>query len=251
MQGVGYQLYSSRKFGPLHATLRMVAQAGYERVEGFGELLASDQLASGLGEFGLTMPSAHVSLDAIRTTPRALITAAARLGIQQVYVSYLAEDHRPTTSAGWDALGRQFARACQPLLEAGLEIGWHNHDFEFRPCDDGRMPIACLLNADPRLRLELDVAWVIKAGCNPVPWIEHLGDRLAAVHVKDIAPSGACEGEDGWADVGHGTIDWRMLAAAIRRVSAPYWIMEHDNPSDDRRFARRSLSNWRSWQDQP
>ena len=67
--------------------------------------------------------------------------------------------------------------------------------------------------------------------------------------VRASPPSrqGHCAGrpnanEDGWADVGHGTVDWAGLIKAFREKSAAkVYVMEHDNPSDVERFARRSI----------
>jgi sugar phosphate isomerase/epimerase len=37
-------------------------------------------------------------------------------------------------------------------------------------------------------------------------------------------------------------MDWKALMAALRGAGVRHFIMEHDNPSDDARFARRSLA---------
>ena len=43
-------------------------------------------------------------------------------------------------------------------------------------------------------------------------------------------------------EVGHGTVDWAGLIKAFREKSAAkVYVMEHDNPSDVERFARRSI----------
>ncbi len=38
---------------------------------------------------------------------------------------------------------------------------------------------------DPRVVLELDLYWASAAGIDLVPFIQELGDRIVAVHVKD------------------------------------------------------------------
>ena len=68
------------------------------------------------------------------------------------------------------------------------------------------------------------------------------------VHVKDIAPAGENANEDGWADVGHGTMDWDALYAAAKQfTNARYFVMEHDNPADVDRFASRSIATVNAW----
>jgi sugar phosphate isomerase/epimerase len=92
------------------------------------------------------------------------------------------------------------------------------------------------------LKLELDLAWVRVAGHDPVAWINKYAGKIAAVHVKDIAPDGTCLDEDGWADVGHGIMDWAAIHSALQGAGITHYVAEHDNPNDDKRFATRSLA---------
>ena len=152
-------------------------------------------------------------------------------------------DHRPATARGWRDFGARLELAGAPLRAAGLGFGWHNHDFEFVPLPDGTVPMAALLQGGPSLEWEMDVAWVVKGGADPAAWIAAEGRRITAAHVKDIAPAGQNAEEDGWADVGHGTVDWRGLMGLLRGAGVAHFIIEHDNPSDHTRFARRSLAS--------
>ena len=52
--------------------------------------------------------------------------------------------------------------------------------------------------------------------------------------------------EDGWADVGFGTMNWEKYYKILRDLSVPLLIMEHDNPSDLYRFAERSIKKVKS-----
>ncbi len=80
-----------------------------------------------------------------------------------------------------------------------------------------------------------DIAWIVRGGGDPFDWIKRYASRITAVHVKDIAPPGKNADEDGWADVGHGTIDWAKLIAELRKSGDDeMFIMEHDNPNDYR-----------------
>ena len=97
------------------------------------------------------------------------------------------------------------------------------------------------------MHLQIDVAWVALAGLDPQPWIEGYAGRIAAVHVKDIAPRGSRTDEDGWADVGTGLVPWPKLWRAAVAADAGLMIAEHDNPSDFDRFARRSIEAMRAY----
>lgn len=247
MTDYSYQLYSSRNFPPLADTLRMLAELGYAEVEGFGALYTDPDkvaaLKAALAETGLKMPTAHFGFDLL-STPDTALKLAETLGISKVYCPFLMPADRPGDAAGWTAFGERLAEAGRPILDAGLAFGWHNHDFEFAPVE-GAFPMDLILAADTRIGLELDVAWVVRGGQDPLGWMSKYADRITSLHVKDIAPAGENADEDGWADVGYGTLDWAGLMKAAEQTAAEHFIMEHDNPSDHRRFAQASLRTMR------
>lgn len=246
MTDFSFQLYSARNFPPLADVLAMVAAAGYKGVEGYGALYADDakvaELKASLAASGLAMPTGHFSLEMIEDAPGKVIGIARALGVETVYCPYLLPDQRPDSGKGYEDFGRRLARAGAPLRAEGLGFGWHNHAFEFETTADGALPQAAIFEGGPDLEWEADIAWVIKGGADPLRYIEIFGPRITAVHVKDIAAAGANADEDGWADVGHGTVDWKGLMAALRRTPARHFVMEHDNPKDARRFAERSIA---------
>ena len=88
-----------------------------------------------------------------------------------------------------------------------------------------------IFEGGPDLEWEADIAWVVRGGADPFEWIKTFGKRITAVHVKDIGAQGKTE-EDGWADVGDGTMDWKGLMAALKGAPGKVFVMEHDNPSD-------------------
>lgn len=247
MTDFSYQLYCSRNFPPLADTLKMVAAAGYRNVEGYGALYADEakvaELVANLGDAGLKMPTGHFGIDQLEKEPDRVLEIAKAVGIETIYCPYLLPDQRPADGKGWHAFGQRLQAAAQPYRDAGLGFGWHNHDFEFQRAADGALPISAIFEGGPDLEWEADIAWVIRGGADPLEWIRALGNRITAVHVKDIAPSGENADEDGWADVGQGTVDWKGLMALLKeRSKARYYVMEHDNPKDDKRFATRSLA---------
>jgi sugar phosphate isomerase/epimerase len=246
MADFSYQLYSSRNFPPLAETLQTLKELGYAAVEGYSALYADPdkvrELHEALHESGLPMPTGHFGLDMLEDEPDRVLDIAKALGIETIYCPFISPDQRPDSGKGYLALGQRLAEAAKPIRDAGLGFGWHNHDFEFRRLPDGSLPMQALLEGGPELEWEADIAWVIKGGGDPFEWIGTRRDRITAVHVKDIAPEGENTDEDGWADVGHGTVDWKRLMAALEQTHCERFILEHDNPSDARRFAERSIA---------
>ncbi len=241
-----YQLYSSRHFPPLTETLKMLSAAGYEDTEGFGGLYADKDklaaLAAGLKANKLGMSTGHFGLQMIEENPKFVLEIARTLGMKKVYCPNVKAADRPTDGKGWRDFGKRLQKAGRKFRDAGLGFGWHNHDFEFADCADGSVPMFEILKGGPKLEWEIDVAWVIRGGADPIAWIKAYGARITAANVKDIAPQGEAVSEDGWADVGHGTVDWKGIMAALKATNCTYFVMEHDNPADDKRFATRALT---------
>ncbi|MGE0502663.1 MAG: sugar phosphate isomerase/epimerase family protein [Rhizobiaceae bacterium] len=238
-----FQLYSARNFQPWEGVLKTLAGLGYEQVEGFGGIYADPKgLRAELDRNGLTMPTGHFSIDALEKDFDAVLATAKTLGMKLLVCPHIAADQRPSDVAGWKAFGKRLGAIGKNAKGAGLDFAWHNHDFEFAKLADGSVPQTHILDSAPDMGWEIDVAWVIRGGGDPAKWIADYANRIVAVHVKDIAPKGQAADEDGWADVGHGTVDWKGLTGALRtKTPAKYFIMEHDKPSDYERFARRSI----------
>jgi sugar phosphate isomerase/epimerase len=243
MPRLSYQLYSSREFPPLSETLKMLKAAGYSEVEGYGGVYEDPKgLAKLMKEIGLTMPTGHFSIDVLEKEPQKALDIAGTLGMKAVYCPYLLPDQRPADGKGWRAFGARLQKAGDAVRKAGLVFGWHNHDFEFKKTPDGAMPQEEIFLGGPDLTWEADIAWIVRGGADPIEWIDRHGNRITAVHVKDIARNGENADEDGWADVGYGIVDWKYIWKALEKTPATAFILEHDKPKDHKRFATRSFA---------
>ena len=243
MKHIAYQLYCSRNTPSLEGTFKMLSHAGYKSVEGYGGILQNpDALKLQLDANHLAMQSSHMSIVDIEADPVGCLNIAKKLNLRAVFVPFVELDDRPINAVGWSAFGKRLAQAGKPFQDVGIKFGWHNHDFEFVATDTGELPLDLIAQADDSLFLELDLGWIERAGLNAVDWINKYGGRIAAAHIKDLALEGECLTEDGWADVGQGTVDWVPIHAALQSVGVDHYIIEHDNPSDAARFAQRSLA---------
>ena len=88
---------------------------------------------------------------------------------------------------------------------------------------------------------------IVRGNGDHVAEIRKHATRLAACHIKDLAPSGQCLDEDGWADPGHGTMDWPALLSAMKEANVSLFVAEHDKPNDVARFARRARETVAGW----
>jgi len=248
MTDVSYQLYSSRNFPDLPRQAAMLAGIGYRNVEPFGGLFSDPgALGAVLQEHGLAAPSAHVGAPALREDFGATARKLVDLGTKIMIVPAVPQAERTQDRPGWERLGRELSGWAKQAADHGLRFAWHNHAFEFVTLPDGSLPLEHILGDDPAVLLQVDIAWVVRGGQNPVDWIRRYAPRVASFHVKDLAPEGECADEDGWADVGHGRLDWQALLPVMRSTPATLYTLEHDDPNDDARFARRSFATVSSW----
>lgn len=238
------QLYSMRNGEDFATLLPKLPALGITKVEAYGAVFeAPDAFVRAVKDSGLEMPGCHMGLDYIQSDPSAAVAMAQTLGAKQVFVPYLDAAQRPTDAAGYAAFAKEVFATGAPFRDAGITFGWHNHDFELRALDDGSIPLDVMFEAAPELSWEGDLAWVIVGGGDPLTYINKYSAQLAAIHVKDIAPNGENLDEDGWADLGQGTVDWTALIAACRRLPQRIeYVLEHDNPSDPMRYATTSAA---------
>ena len=243
-----FQLYSARNHGTWDEVFAMLARLGFTRVEGFGGNYDDPARTRALMDaHGMTMPSGHFfPIDRFEEDFVASIAAARTLGMDRLYCPAPGDDLRAgADAAAWTAFARRLETAAQRVNDAGLRFGWHNHHWEFLELPVGGTAMELLLEHAPSMEWEMDLAWVVRGGADPLAWIAAHGARITAAHVKDIAAQGQCADEDGWADLGHGTIDWAGCMTALRGVGVDLFVLEHDKPSDAERFARRSVETFR------
>ena len=232
---ISVQLYSLRNVGDFDAQLALARDCGFEWVETVATHgLAPAEFATRVAAHGLRVSSMHVSLAALEAGLDASVAACRASGCPLIVMPWLPMGERGVGGAAWSALGARLAGIGDALQRSGLRLAYHNHDFEFLQ-HDGRTALEWIFAAatPQQLGWEADLGWVGRAGADPWHWLERYGDRLAAVHAKDIAaPRGALD-EDGWAPLGQGIMPWdRLLETLATRVEL--FVFEHDLPRDPR-----------------
>lgn len=248
LDGLSFQLYSARTLEPLEKQFELLAGLGYKRVEPFGGLFGEpDRLKRLLESHGMAAPSAHVGLDRLRADPAATARLCRDLGIGTIYAPAPPLGEREGGEAEWQAIGRELNRIGEVVTGEGLKFGWHNHHWEYGKASDGRRYLDILLQEATDILWEADLAWIARGEADPVAEVKRYAGRIEAVHVKDIAPAGECLDEDGWADPGHGVLDWSKLVPALQEIGVKLYVAEHDRPNDVARFARRAYATVASW----
>jgi sugar phosphate isomerase/epimerase len=242
------QLYTLRSLNDLDAVLDVAAAAGFRNVECVGSHLDdATNVKAKADARGLGFSSSHVSLAALQERPDQVIAASRLLGIEQLFMPAVPPAQRDMDASGWRALGRELGGLATHIAGEGIQLGYHNHNWELKP-KDGTKTALELLFAEAEgspLTWQADVAWLVRGGAAPDVLLQRYRNRVVSVHVKDIAPAGTKLDEDGWADVGAGVLDWRTLWQICRDCGALWMVVEHDKPSDPARCARASF-DWLS-----
>jgi sugar phosphate isomerase/epimerase len=237
------QLHSLRAYGDLDRQLAALAELGFRRVELVGGQVADARRTRALLDaHGLSAPTGHIGLDDLRRRFDWAADQAQAVGLEALFMPAVPPQDRDAPADRWRAIGAELGEMAERMHARGLDFGYHNHDWELRPFADGTTPLVHLFDgaAGSRLAFEADVAWMVRGGADPLAWMEREKARLAAVHVKDIAPEGGNAEEDGWADVGKGVLDWPAFWREARARGARWMVLEHDKPADPIRFARDS-----------
>jgi sugar phosphate isomerase/epimerase len=238
------QLYSLRSLlaDDLDGVLTGLAEIGYPHVEhaGFHGRDAAT-FRERLDAAGLSATSGHQSLpwpfDELRW--RRIVDAAYTVGQRSIVEPLpmfalpgmaIPELARLSPSIIWGRFATDLNRAAEIAKVYGIDVGYHNHDVEFRPLALGlgaRTAYDILLaETDPDLvHFELDLYWAWKAEVDPVELLAAHPTRFRKLHVKDMDADG------GITFPGTGMIDFARIFAAAEEhgVEVDDFIIEQDN----------------------
>jgi len=141
-----------------------------------------------------------------------------------VVCPYLTEEERKTMDQ-YKRLFDLLNKTGEAAKKMGLQMAYHNHDFEFETLD-GKIPFDELLqHTDPDLvKIEMDLYWITRAGKDPIAYFKQYPGRFHLWHVKDMADTPAKE----FAPVGTGTIDFKQLFQNAKLAGTKYFIVEQD-----------------------
>jgi sugar phosphate isomerase/epimerase len=234
---IGLQLYTLREqlSKDLEGTIAAVAQAGYQEVETFN-YANRKQAGLSMAEFDqllkknqLQTPSGHYSLRSFLTQDKddelkAVIEDAKQLGQHYIVVPYLQADDRKTL-AQYKKLAARLNHAGEMCKQAGMQIAYHNHDFEFQPLE-GSTGMDVLLNETDKslVQFEMDIYWVSFAGRNPIDIIKKHPGRISLWHVKDMENTP----QKKFTEVGNGVIDFKKIFDCKKKAGMQHFFVEQD-----------------------
>jgi sugar phosphate isomerase/epimerase len=225
---IGLQLYTVRgeMKKDFFGTLAKVARIGYKDVE-FAGYFGYDAKAvrAALKQNGLVSTSSHIGFPVLGKEWDKIIEDGLTIGQKYLICPWIDEKYR--TISGYKEVAELFNKAGEQAKKAGLQFGYHNHDFEFPPID-GQVPYDLLIKeTDPNLvKMEMDVFWITNGGKDPVAYFKRYPGRFPLLHIKDRDAAGKM------VDVGKGVIPWKVILGKRQVAGVKHIFVEHDDPAD-------------------
>ena len=223
---IGLQLYSIREDckRDLPGTLAAVAKMGYDGVEfaGYYDRTAKE-LRGMLDDLGLPCCGSHIALgvllgDELQKT----IDFCLELGNRFLVMPGLPKDKRETL-AGW----RETAEICNEVAEKlkphGMQVGYHNHHFEFKEIEGGVPWDTFFGSTVPEVIMQLDTGNALHGGFDPVAQLKKYPGRATTIHLKEYSAT------NDKALVGDGDTEWDEIFKLCEEGGTQWYIVEQES----------------------
>lgn len=254
---VALQLYSVRNEAQadLDGTLKQVKEMGYDGVE-FAGLYghSAEEVRDLCKKHDLVPISAHVNMkETLEVGAEEMYDRYKTIGCQFVVIPHVSSNYCKA-----DEDFPELVNICKKLgavaKDRGMQLCYHNHDFEFTNMIDGKHMLDVLyesVDAD-LLQTQFDTCWVNVGGENPAQYVRKYAGRCRIVHLKDFVGQKsdnmyALIGVDDDAEkkaqenqkfefrpVGYGLQDFSAILNAAAESGTEWVVVEQDQPSMDK-----------------
>ena len=213
---VGFQTFPIRDIlaKDFPGTLKMMAGYGYKLVEmcspqgyvdsGFGPLtkLKPSEIKSIINDAGLNCPSCHFGFPELTDKLDDRIEFALQLGLTQMICSTF---WLPKTATLNDYLSNadKLNKVAEKIKKAGMQTGFHNHEFEFAKLDNQLIYDALMNRFDPDLVKMQFQTEVINLGYKASTYFNKYPGRFISSHLSDWTV------DKKEVTIGQGIIDWK------------------------------------------
>ena len=249
---VALQLYSVRDAmeKDMAGTLKAVKEMGYDYVEFAGYFdHTAEEVKAMLDDNGLECISVHQSPGLFLEEGQKAADYLKTIGAKYCAIPWY-EVSKLAGSAVWADTVADFIKVGELLKANGIQLMYHNHDFEFNKYQD-KFLLDWIYETIPAdiIQPQIDTCWVHYAGYDPAEYLLKYSGRISVVHLKDFVcknlgagPVYALIGEDGkeekkasredngfeFRPVGYGIQDFKKILEAADKAGADYVVVEQD-----------------------
>ncbi len=259
-KAIGIQLYTLRNQikADLAGTMKAVAAAGYRQVEpyGFPDAGAMD-LIKAARDNGMEVNSSHFNWESVTDPDKdgvppfaGILEKAREAGLTHLVIPYLHGNTRETLDDY-----RRVAERCNAgalaARQAGIQLAYHNHNFEFQPLADGQSGYDIFIESfAPEMKFEVDVFWVKAGGVEPVDLLRKLKGRVSQLHLKDLKkgiplPEYGKLPDDAFKELGNGMIPMEPIIEAAAECGVAHCHVEQDQSPDPIASIGQSMAHLR------
>lgn len=255
-KNIGLQIYTLRnqlKKDTAEATLKAIAELGYQQVEPYGYPGKAD-LVKMAKDQGLKVNSSHFDWNCVinpqdnnNVSFDEVLDGAKKEGITHLVIPYLADRNRKTLD-DYKQVAENCNKAAVKAKAAGIHLAYHNHAFEYQPKDDsGKCGFDIFIEEfAPEMKFELDVFWVKAGNHDPVAMIEKLTGRVSQLHLKDLRkgvelPKYSGIQKTDFEELGDGSIAMEPIIKAAAKAGVAHCHVEQDHSPDPLASVKQSL----------
>jgi sugar phosphate isomerase/epimerase len=236
---MGLQLFTMRAAMTRDAAgaLQRIAALGYEELETYGfdpqalgyYGMPAKAFAERLRELKLTTPSGHYDLNRFAGAPVADLTAYVARCIEgahalgQSYITWPLVDEEFRTIDKLKVIAERLNTIGAQIKKAGLQLAYHNHDFEFVD-QNGQIGYDVILKeTDPALvKLQMDLYWIAHGSkLTPHEWFVKQPGRYVMWHVKDMHKVSR-----DYTELGNGSIDFTKIWPDTKLAGMKHFFVE-------------------------
>jgi len=230
---IGFQTFPIRDIlaKDFSGTLKMMAGLGYKQTEmcspkgyesiGYGPLvnIKPGDMKKMINDAGLTCISCHFGFGEFADKLDERIEWSQSLGLTQMICSTFWLPKTATLKDYQDNADK-LNKAAEKIKKAGMQAGFHNHDFEFVQLDGQLIYDALMARFDPDLVKMQFQTQVITLGYKAADYFKKYPGRFISSHLSDWTT------DKKEVPVGEGVIDWKEYFAAAKTAGVKNFFVE-------------------------
>jgi sugar phosphate isomerase/epimerase len=201
--------------------IEMCSPPGYKEY-GFGALagMKASEMSEHIQKAGLTCESCHYGFKELKESLDERIAFAKELGLKQMIISTFSLP-QTSTLADWKTAVEEANKLGERAHKAGMQLGFHNHNFEFAKIDGKLVYDEIMSEFDAKfIKMQFQVA-VVELGYNAADLFAKYPGRFISMHLADWSAT-----EKKQVPMGKGEVDWKKLFAAARKAGVKNYFVE-------------------------